>query len=296
MCDARLGRFWSTDPLEGAFPWNSPYVFSENRVISAIELEGLEAVDLNSSGSVNHSQGEQGPQPAPNGTIHGPYQNAKASVLSGNASINYPEAKVDPNNVRPSPLNSSDIISRDSWGARAPNTGPGLEYKPINQEPNYTSMADYYHTIAVHHAGNYDNPTVLEIQRKHQNSKKADIGYHFAIGQDGTIYEGRPINIKGAHVDKANTGVIGIVLLGDYQNEWYGNHSKLTPAMQNSLLKLMTHLDVLYKIENGVNGHMGLNCGHTVCPGDVMTGELPELILEAGLKEAGCINQASSND
>lgn len=45
--DARLGRFLSVDPLSSSFPWNSPYAFSENRVISAIELEGLEAHDLN---------------------------------------------------------------------------------------------------------------------------------------------------------------------------------------------------------------------------------------------------------
>ena len=45
--DPRLGRFFSTDPLEGHFPWNSPYAFSENRVIDGIELEGLEVVALN---------------------------------------------------------------------------------------------------------------------------------------------------------------------------------------------------------------------------------------------------------
>ena len=41
--DPRLGRFLSIDPLAAKYPWNSPYAFSENRVINAIELEGLEA-------------------------------------------------------------------------------------------------------------------------------------------------------------------------------------------------------------------------------------------------------------
>lgn len=40
--DPRLGRFFSVDPLSNEFPWNSPYAFSENRVIDGIELEGLE--------------------------------------------------------------------------------------------------------------------------------------------------------------------------------------------------------------------------------------------------------------
>jgi len=40
----RIGRMWSTDPLAKSFPWNSSYAFSENRIIDAIELEGLEKV------------------------------------------------------------------------------------------------------------------------------------------------------------------------------------------------------------------------------------------------------------
>ncbi|MBK8486376.1 MAG: hypothetical protein IPL48_01180 [Bacteroidetes bacterium] len=40
--DPRLGRFLSVDPLAPQFAYNSPYAFSENRVIDAIELEGLE--------------------------------------------------------------------------------------------------------------------------------------------------------------------------------------------------------------------------------------------------------------
>ena len=42
MHDPRIGRFFTTDPLEHKFPWNSSYAFSENTVINAVELEGLE--------------------------------------------------------------------------------------------------------------------------------------------------------------------------------------------------------------------------------------------------------------
>ncbi len=40
--DPRLGRFLSIDPLAPKYPGNSPYAFSENRVIDSRELEGLE--------------------------------------------------------------------------------------------------------------------------------------------------------------------------------------------------------------------------------------------------------------
>jgi len=42
MYDARIGRFWSVDPLRSDYPWNSTYAFAENRVIDGIDLEGRE--------------------------------------------------------------------------------------------------------------------------------------------------------------------------------------------------------------------------------------------------------------
>jgi hypothetical protein len=42
MHDPRIGRFFATDPLFADYPHNSPYAFSENRVIDGVELEGLE--------------------------------------------------------------------------------------------------------------------------------------------------------------------------------------------------------------------------------------------------------------
>ncbi len=42
MLDPRVGRFLSIDPLASEYPHNSPYAFSENRVIDGVELEGLE--------------------------------------------------------------------------------------------------------------------------------------------------------------------------------------------------------------------------------------------------------------
>ena len=42
MHDPRVGRFFAVDPLEIKYPWYTPYQFSGNRLIDAIELEGLE--------------------------------------------------------------------------------------------------------------------------------------------------------------------------------------------------------------------------------------------------------------
>jgi RHS repeat-associated protein len=47
MHDPRLGRFFAVDPLASKYPWNSVYTFSENKVIHCMELEGLEAWEVN---------------------------------------------------------------------------------------------------------------------------------------------------------------------------------------------------------------------------------------------------------
>jgi RHS repeat-associated protein len=49
MHDPRLGRFFSVDPLSYKYPHNSPYAFSENRLIDGVELEGLEFVKSESN-------------------------------------------------------------------------------------------------------------------------------------------------------------------------------------------------------------------------------------------------------
>jgi RHS repeat-associated protein len=44
--DPAIGRFFNIDPLAEKFYYNSPYAFSENKVINGIEMEGLEFVPI----------------------------------------------------------------------------------------------------------------------------------------------------------------------------------------------------------------------------------------------------------
>src|SRR6202000_1420049 len=45
--DCQIGRFWSIDPLASKYEYNSPYAFSEDKVTSHVELEGLESTPMN---------------------------------------------------------------------------------------------------------------------------------------------------------------------------------------------------------------------------------------------------------
>jgi hypothetical protein len=46
MDDPQIGRFWSVDPKADSFRYNSVYAFSEDKVTSHVELEGLEALPI----------------------------------------------------------------------------------------------------------------------------------------------------------------------------------------------------------------------------------------------------------
>ncbi|WP_170265190.1 DUF6973 domain-containing protein, partial [Salibacter halophilus] len=54
--DPRLGRFFSVDPLAKDYPHNSPYAFSENRVIDGVELEGAERLSVHTPGWIFSSE------------------------------------------------------------------------------------------------------------------------------------------------------------------------------------------------------------------------------------------------
>jgi LysM repeat protein len=122
--------------------------------------------------------------------------------------------------------------------------------------------------ITVHHTD--DGPKLSKmsdvkfiqgIENHHRNNRKwACIGYHYIIGRDGTIYEGRPIKYQGAHARSNNPNNAGISLIGDF-NKSYPSKGQLS-----ALTALLANLRSKYKISNQhVYGHKNL-C-QTECPG-----------------------------
>ena len=122
--------------------------------------------------------------------------------------------------------------------------------------------------ITVHHTD--DGPKLSKIsdvkflqgiENHHRNNRKwACIGYHFIIGRDGTIYQGRPLAYQGAHARSNNPNNIGISLIGDF-NKGYPAKSQLS-----SLSALLGNLRSKYGVAaKSVYGHRHLN--QTECPG-----------------------------
>jgi LysM repeat protein len=121
--------------------------------------------------------------------------------------------------------------------------------------------------ITVHHTTVPDNIDKMSdiqylniIEKTHQKKRWASIGYHYIIGRDGTIYQGRPIKYQGAHVSGANSNNIGVSLIGDF-NKKLPNSTQL-----NSLNTMLGYLRKKYQLPaTKVYGHKHL--GQSECPG-----------------------------
>ena len=97
------------------------------------------------------------------------------------------------------------IFSRSEWGARE------VDY-------NNMELSIEFNNITVHNSGRRGISNPPKIQNMHIDEFLfADVGYHFMIDKDGSIYEGRSLKYKGSHVNKDNTGRIGINVLGDFE-------------------------------------------------------------------------------
>jgi len=181
-------------------------------------------------------------------------------------------------------LNDLGLIRRSEWGAVDPDlvTRDEHPYDPVANPSGWMvydePLQDVLDTIVVHHSALPLSDGPREIQALHMVDKGfADVGYHFMIDEAGKLYEGRMINVRGAHTARHNTGAIGIVLMGNFME------IEPAPAQLKKLEELVSFLVNLYSIEN-LAGHRDYNPGITLCPGDHLAVLLPALAEKAGVR------------
>lgn len=122
--------------------------------------------------------------------------------------------------------------------------------------------------IVVHYTATYEDQllTAADIDKMHRQRGWKMIGYHWIIRRDGTVEQGRPENMTGAHVGGQNTGKIGISWIGGL-NRATGPDKGVdnrTDAQKASLIKLIKECLVRYPGAKVV-GHRDL--APTQCPG-----------------------------
>jgi hypothetical protein len=180
-------------------------------------------------------------------------------------------------------------ISRAAWGARPPavypdGTGENGPYSDAN--PNGWLVYDQpleqvYTLIIVHHSALPVSDGVKEIQNLHMDEKGfADIGYHYLIDPQGSLYEGRALDVRGAHTYGHNYGALGICLIGNFE--------EIQPAQpqMEMLQALVACLVAGLPNITRLAGHRDYNPEITLCPGANLYPFLPRIAeqfhLESG--------------
>ncbi len=102
----------------------------------------------------------------------------------------------------------SFVVTRAQWGARSTGTCGS------SHSPRY---------LTVHHTATPNNDSLTPAARMRQMQAYhidvngwCDLGYHFVVGIDGRVYEGRPHAQTGAHVGNYNTNNLGVSVVGTF--------------------------------------------------------------------------------
>lgn len=155
------------------------------------------------------------------------------------------------------------LIGRTEWGDEAIS------------HPDTISLMNGVSRITIHHDGMPPLPMKTEAQiksrivsiRKAHSKKYADIGYHYIVDPLGRIWEGRPVEYQGAHVQGENAHNIGILFLGNTYED------KPTEKALGGLFTFIRYLRLKYDIsEEDIKTHREL--AQTGCPGKFLQAEL----------------------
>lgn len=195
----------------------------------------------------------------------------------------------------PSTHNQSRLEQVESC-ADTPVSIPQSEWRSGLPAPSYTRVFhEVFHHVVHHAAGSNLNSNYTQVVRDiyiyhTQVNGWSDIGYNYLIAQDGTIYAGRDPDggsqdqVRGAHFCGANTGTLGICLLGNYETA-----NPTAPAL-HSLKSLLTY-GLLnqsmspFETYSHSLGRLGTVIGHragcaTLCPGENVYNMLEELKVD----------------
>lgn len=122
--------------------------------------------------------------------------------------------------------------------------------------------------LTIHHSAGPDNQTPQDIAAYHVQSRGwGGIGYHFVIGNDGTVYYVGDLTTARANVLNYNDLVIGICLIGYFTAGRNPNSEQIRSAHE-LCAQLLFRTPELSGINDwgDVVGHKQLSA--TACPGD----------------------------
>jgi N-acetylmuramoyl-L-alanine amidase len=100
--------------------------------------------------------------------------------------------------------------------------------------------------------------TAADIDKMHRQRGFASIGYHRVIRLDGTVEQGRPDIVPGAHVSGHNFDTLGIVYIGGLDKNGKAKDTR-TQAQKQALKGEILRYRKLYSGIRWVKGHRDLS-------------------------------------
>lgn len=130
------------------------------------------------------------------------------------------------------------------------------------------------HCSATPEGKDYD---IATIRKWHLERGFSDIGYHYVIYRDGSINNGRDVNISGAHCTNHNSKSIGICYIGGCAADGKTAKDTRTDAQKASLVSLVKQLMSMYKLTSS-NVHCHNEYANKACPSFKITDFRKELV------------------
>lgn len=113
--------------------------------------------------------------------------------------------------------------------------------------------------------------TVQSIRNMHKAKGWSDIGYHYLIGLNGERWEGRNVNLIGAHCEGHNSNSIGVCYVGGVDKKMQAKDTR-TEKQKDALVALLKDLHKLYP-KAKIYGHRDFDKKGKACPSFDATNE-----------------------
>lgn len=147
-------------------------------------------------------------------------------------------------------LKADGIVGKETWNKIF--GGIGKSKRTINE-------------IIVHCSATAEGKdyTIADITRWHKQRGFTTIGYHYVIYRDGSVHNGRNVNISGAHCTSHNTHSIGVCYIGGCKSDGLSPKDTRTDAQKKALETLLRKLRTLYPNAK-IHGHR--DYANKACP------------------------------
>lgn len=106
--------------------------------------------------------------------------------------------------------------------------------------------------------------TIQSIRNMHLANGWSDIGYHYLIGLNGERWNGRNVNLVGAHCNGYNANSIGVCYVGGVDKNLKAKDTR-TQKQKDALISILKDLRRLYP-KAKICGHRDLDKHGKLCP------------------------------